>query len=626
MTLRFIFLIATLPVIHSLHAQDTVVKPSVRIISKAQLEADLPYHDLDSGSNRMELYHPLRQQYLTYNDLGNIGLPARTLHFDISRNTGFNYGFVPHGVYFFNAEKTTYVNTRTPFTDISFVQGGNELLILKVKHAQNILPRWNAGIDYHRITSQGFLLRQYSSLYGLNAFTTYASKDKRYLLLANFISNSGLNEESGGIRYDSTFEKLTGSQKQVFTNLANSETHFHNREFFAKQLLRFGSSRFIETGKDSVYDFTTASQWVHTLHASQLSYAFYNYGDTNSVLLPARYYDLTLETYDSIFLGKLSNSLTWQKFYNGKGFILPGSKSDLVRSILGLGIRHEIINVAQPAYVRRLQNWILEGNFQSVGLSDQQVRTQSEIAYVVSGYNQGDYKLRVHSKLVYSGFRWLFEGGIQRFRCDFAAELYKSNQFIWNNPLKQVQTSYARLGLLQWKQFSLVATIRQLNNWVYFGFDARPAQINKNIGVYSVNASKTFTIWKLKFEHELLWQKSSSDSIRFPEYSGMIRYYFQSRFYGISRFQLGFNLFYNTRYQGEMYNPATRQFFLQNQISIGSYPVFSPFFIADIKRVSLFVTYEHINMDQVKKGMYYTVHYPIDLSSMRMGVRWRFYD
>jgi hypothetical protein len=36
-------------------------------------------------------------------------------------------------------------------------QGKQNLIFLQVKYSQNILPRWNVGIDYQRITSAGFL-------------------------------------------------------------------------------------------------------------------------------------------------------------------------------------------------------------------------------------------------------------------------------------------------------------------------------------------------------------------------------------------------------------------------------------------------------------------------------------
>lgn len=615
-----------------LYGQDSTksyIRPAIRTITKEFVAADLQYRDLDTNSNRLELYHPLRRNNIVYQDLGNIGLSARSLHFTSEREAGFNYGYIPHAAYFIDPLQTRYINTRTPYTDIIAMQGGKELLMFKLRHAQNILPRWNAGIDLNRITSEGFLLRQYSSVWGVNVFTHYTTRYKRYVLLGNLTFNSGLNDESGGIKYDSSYEKLTGGEKQVFTNLNNSETHFRNRQIYAQQFLRFGTARYLSSLHDSVYDFSSRSQMVHTIHASEVSYAFYNKGDVDPLLLPNRYYDTTSNTYDSIYYGKLSNSLAYQHLSTLPSFRFLGIRNDSLRTLLSTGLTYDLMNTAQPVFIRQYNNILLEGKFEMTSLRTFTSILSTEAAYVASGYNQGDYKLKLQTLLTYNAFSILLYVRLQQALSDYTTLIYKSNPFIWNNAFEPVRTRQFKVGLMsnRWRNnFRLTGGIQQLENWVYFNSNALPAQLASAANVYTAELQKTFAMGRLRFEHHLMWQKSTTDSIRLPEFSGFIRYYYQARFFGISKLQIGFNVFYNTAYKSDAYNPSSRQFYLQQDVRTGNYPVFNPFLITDIKRASIFLTYEHLNMDWFKSGMYYTAHYPVELSSMRMGIRWRFYD
>jgi hypothetical protein len=178
-----------------------------------------------------------------------------------------------------------------------------------------------------------------------------------------------------------------------------------------------------------------------------------------------------------------------------------------------------------------------------------------------------------------------------------------------------------------WRQnIQLSGKIQTIDHYTFLNQSATPVQDQKTINFFTLELNKTLQIGKVYLEHMVYYQKSESKNIRVPEFAGMIRYYYQAKFFGISKFQFGFSITYNTAYYGNSYSPSTHQFFLQDQVKIGNYPVLSPFFIGDIKRASVFFIYEHINMDWIKNGMYYTVHYPINLSTFRMGVRWRLYE
>ncbi|MES2778308.1 MAG: putative porin, partial [Bacteroidota bacterium] len=509
-------------------------------------------------------------------------------------------------------------------TDLFYAQGGNEMLFLQATHSQNILARWNVGFVYQRITSEGYFPRQTTSLYNYQITTTYHSKNKRYMLLANATWNRGVNEESGGVKSDSLFEALTGANKVVSPKLTDAQSRFKNRAAHITQYWNFGTAKYAYSDEDTLYDFASRSHIAYTFHAEDMIYGFDNAGTTDTTLLPHQYYDVGATTYDSAYYGKMSHNLAFS-FFNSREKQLQ----DSIRTFLNGGISHTLINVAQPAFIRQFHNIIIDGTFEKQALKNYSLSFALYGAYNLSGFNSGDFKQEASIRYRLPLFDVKATEMVQFYRPDYALLLFKSNQFIWNNTFDQ--TSVTKLGgSITTRSLRHNATVSfnqyALPNWTYIGTDATPKQQSGTALVTTLTVSKTFQAWKFFFEHELMYQQSNTDVIRLPEYGGMIRYYFESRLFKRLKFQLGFSVFYNSAYYANDYNPASRLFYLQNNTRIGNYPVMDPFFLGEVKRASFFVKYEHVNQDWTARGFYYTPHYPITLQSLRLGVRWRFYN
>ncbi|MFN6082776.1 MAG: putative porin [Bacteroidota bacterium] len=609
--------------INQLRAQDTtrVIKTSTKHITEYELDRGLGYTSLDTSLNRNEIFHAGYKKHIIFQDLGNIGSAMRPLLFNAERSIGFQYGFNPFESYFINPQQTKFFNNKSPYTDLFYTQGSNELIFLQAKHAQNILPRWNMGLDFQRITSQGFLLRQITGMYNYQFFTHYQSKEKRYALLAHATWNRGVNEENGGNQNDSAFEELTGQNKKVVVKLSKAQTRFKTRDAYIKQYYKFGKGRFIKDGEDSIYTFEPSFQLSHRIHTHEESFIFENNGTTDSALLPNRYYDTTSTTYDSAYFGRLSNTieLTW----------MSNIKTDSSRWLFRTGINYELINASQIVFTRFHYNIGVEGSIEKVSVKNNQVLHGIDAQYITQGYNSGDYKLHAFYTIQNKWFCLTPMVTMQQYRPDYTLQLFKSNQFIWNNTYQAV--SFAKLAARMQtnifrNNFSLTFNRHLLNNFVYVNEKALPQQESSNIQITTVELSKTFQLWKFFFEHQLIFQQSSSNNVRVPEFGGSVRYYFQSRLFKVMTVQLGFDAFYNSSYFGNAYNPASRLFYIQNTTRIGNYPVIDPFLCAEIKRAIIFFKFEHANQDLFNNGFYYTPSYPVSLSSFRMGVRWRMYN
>jgi hypothetical protein len=167
-----------------------------------------------------------------------------------------------------------------------------------------------------------------------------------------------------------------------------------------------------------------------------------------------------------------------------------------------------------------------------------------------------------------------------------------------------------------------------LANWVYYDTDLKPTQTDKIALVQVLQLQKTFKLWKLYFDNKVLFQKSSQDYVRLPELGLVLRYYFQRvMFKKALKLQAGINVFYNTAFYAQAYNPATRGFYLQNEKQIGNYPLLNLFICGEIRHAVIFASYDHLNQDWIStSGFYSTPSHPLALTAFKIGVRWRMYN
>jgi len=91
--------------------------------------------------------------------------------------------------------------------------------------------------------------------------------------------------------------------------------------------------------------------------------------------------------------------------------------------------------------------------------------------------------------------------------------------------------------------------------------------------------------------------------------------------------QLGFDLMYNTNFNGNAYNPSLAEFYHQNKEKLKFYPILDLFFRLQVKFTNIFFRVEHVNQGMFKqKGIYTAPNYGYLDRTFRVGVLWQFYD
>lgn len=620
---NFLYVILSIVLLLSsnkLCAQDSLRKHPFIHNNAWGIDRDLNYQTLDTNMNETEIFHPMYQKNILFQDLGNIGTAGRSAIFSINQPIGFNGMFNPYESYFLLSQHARFYNTTKPFTELFYSQGSNELLFLKATHTQNILPRWNVGVDFQRISSEGFLLRQKTSHYNTQVTTNYHSKNKRYYLLAALTWNKGTLQENGGITSDSAFEALSGSNKTVNVNLISSQNQYRNRSAWVKQYYRFGNSYTTVKGDDTLYHFEPKSQISYTIKAEETSHIFINSGDSNNTLLPNQFYStIANQTYDSLHNGLLENKVNYSWL---------NKTNELKQTFLNVGIFHQTAVISQSTYVNNHQNLIAEVQFEKRNKGNNSLSFFVDASAVLWGYNNNNHLIKAGIIYTTKPLELTVSGTKQVYTPDYSMLKFASNQFQWenkfNNSSSLSQHIIVKTNTLK-NNFTLSINHYLIGNQTYINEFLLPEQASGNASVIHIQLDKTFKAGKFFFKHNLHYQQSNVKYIPVPSFGGMLRYYFQTNFYK-SKIQLGVDVFYNTAYYGMGWSPATRMFYLQQQNRIGNYPLINPFVCMQIKRAVLFGIYEHLNQNLINVGFYNTPHHPISLQSFRMGIRWRFYN
>jgi hypothetical protein len=493
--------------------------------------------------------------------------------------------------------------------------------MLDGKFAVNATPRLNFGIDYSRITQDGFYLRQFTTGYFTQAHTNYYSKSKRYRLLANINWNRGVHDENGGIQSDSLFESLVGTNKSVPVYLYSSQSRFKQFNAYAKQYYYLGSSELIvDENEDSTYLVKPVAYLSHTINYETEQYFFDNVNGDSAFLFPGFNLDSSYIFSDSVGKKVLNNRFAFGTW-----------KTDEKRNLFAeAGLNIQNFSIHTYSGYRTEFNVITDGILERAPKSKTDIGLKAQGQFCLLGYNIGDFQATGEVKLIFKGLDVTGSFSNFLYKADEVMLRYQSNPFVWNNNYSKINVTRLRGGFktLKFKNnFNLEFNSYLLTNWVYFGKDVVPVQTNEVISVNSLSLTKTFQLGFLFLENTLLYQKSSNNIVRLPELSAKIRWYVNGNLFKKAlRFQLGAAVWFNTAYYGNAWNPAARAFYLQDRVSIGNYPVLDVFLTGEIKKAIIFVKLEHANMDWMNQGFYNTPHYPLPIRALRLGVKWRMYN
>jgi len=603
--------------------------------------------EIDTMKTQFQIYDPVFSNSIANTFLGNTGLQTQNLiYFNQEKRPGFFF-MRPFTPYLYTPENNTYFNIIKPFTllEYSSTFGNKEKRedIFHAIHTQNLTPFLNVGFDIRLLSSGGLYSRQKAKLTNFNLFGSYTGHD--YSFHTSFHVNNSSAEENGGIADDSIFFNENIDEKAYDIKLENADSRIKSLMFHFTQRYKFGKEEQVadttsETGFRKWRDRTVKTgSFLHTLEY-QRSHRLYTdeITDMNRDFYPNYFIDPN-QTRDSTYFRSLRNTFQLmldenphrKNDFGARAFI----SHDWVRyafntvydTLVSNGDTsvhrnhkyYQYNNVQLGATVMHTVgggwDWIFDGRFYLIGYRAGDLNASGKITKEFQGK-------KGKSRISISG-----EFSLQE--ADHFLNFYESNHFRWYNDFRKIKDIRGSLQVSNEAiQLDAGAHLSLVSDLVYHTDSVMPAQHGGVISVVGLDLHKHFSAGIFHSDHQINYQLSSDNNVvRLPDLS-----YYTSNYISFTivenalTAQLGFDLYYYTRYRALAFSPSSGMFYNQDIMELGNYPYLNPFLTAKLKRTRFYLRYDHPYAGLIKKKYFHVLNYPMPGRVFRFGLSWTFYD
>lgn len=540
-----------------------------------------------------------RIENMFYQQLSTDGSPHKPLLFQLPNLHSFNYQPSVYDAAKFTRENIKFYNVFKPYSELRYSNTLNTSRYFSVIHAQNIYKNIHLGFQYDvNYTTGSFDKSQIMNQF-FNATLRFKNKKETYEGYLGFVRNRAMQNESGGLKSDSSFAAGEFSSLNAYpVNLSMAYSKWKSVDAFLVQKFNFG-----KLIKDS--SIISNLSLVH-----ELSY-FSNarlYVDANPMegFYQNFYFD-TLKTNDSLSTQRIQNSLSLR---NEK--TIP----------FEIGIKHDYVLFADSLNNERSSNFT---PFVNLGLDVSGFKLNFLAEYIISNnrYNE-DFQIggNVEFKNLYANLRLMNKS------VDYFYNRYWTNNFKWENNFSKTNMFNTNLGYNHKEKFAFNIGYFLLNDLVYINNNLLPQQTSKPTSIIQASLLHNLKLGIFNLKGVMTLQKlSSEEAIRVPVFQAKQGISINFKMFNQKlQTQVGFDFRYNTSYFADSFMPAMGAFVHQDNVKIGNY-LFTDFFVqAQIDRVKFFVALTHPYAGVFENNYYLTPHYPSEKLNLRYGVTWMFFD
>ncbi|MER0438091.1 putative porin [Emticicia sp. W12TSBA100-4] len=549
-----------------------------------------------------------------YQDLGNLGTAIKPLFFTPTTDIAKNLGYSTYGAYAFDVRKTTYFNTKSPYTNVNYVQSGGGAAIMHFTHSQNIKPRLNATLDVRRMSSS----KQYGApqtreerlvdSWAAMLHANYESKNEKYIVLGSYNHFNHAPLEQGGIQplgdstafvaesslgnYRDFLSKLTGAASRDWRN----ELHVYHQYkltngFQVYHILDYQKRRDLYTDIRFGADSSEKAGFYQVIPKSVK--------DTLSMDLR---YNLLENKFGikGIYKGFAYRLYLRQRFYSMRsdsGNYLP-NKINTETLVGGWA------NYFFPDSVRRVYAEAELGAVNTLG----NLRLQAE--YLSPRIKAGVTILRVPPNIL--------------------DEKFTSVAYDWNKKLAKTFTTnlYASTSL-QKGNFVLSPSAYNslITNYIYYDTKAQVRQDSSAINIFRVGLGVEYRWKRLLIANQSYYTANTAENrLPTPKFANNTTISYEFIYAKVLRINAGVEIYYRSAYFANNFMPLTRQFFLQDQQKVWGTPVADVFADLKINKVRLFFKFAHVNQGFPSNGYYVSSTYPGLRRTFFLGVNWPLFD
>ncbi|MBR1514588.1 MAG: hypothetical protein IJ622_09900 [Bacteroidales bacterium] len=606
-------------------------------------------------------YEVLERENTIYSTLSNTGLAHKSMRFGYRSHVGFDMSFSAFSAFMQDESNMLSYQSVLPYSEIRYLMTATDKeQHLNVRFGRQFAPRLFVAFTFNTDYSPGAFKNNKSVNNYFWVNTHYFTKNQRYAVSAFWYRNKLEMQENGGITNDEAYSSHTETDNSVITTNLNSannyvissgiglEHYFNLLPQIIKTTNNETPQRMIDSigtdslAVDSIVVDTQSIRQKLKVRKFTLGRICHSFNYLNSKLYynesspSAAFYQSfdtlfnTSKSTDTTRISAFKNSLQW----NSLGY---QKYNDDVPFYLYAGVNHGYYTIKSFDYLEGETR--TDRNINQIGVSGgiiinlfKSTRITGQGELITLGHQIGDFDVKGQWKqfIGTSSNNYgsaIFDFEIKRQSANWFEERYNSNHFRWDNDFHAA--TYLTFNLrYNYKKYSIGAKQTSISNLIYFGTDARPAQYEGMFSIREAYLSFHQNLWRFELEGFASMQKSSNeDVIHLPLFMGQLKVaYSQPIFRKAAVLHPSLTVRYFTKYYADAYMPATRTFYLQNEVQIGNFPYIDLAIALKVKKATVFVAYSNMFLLTGNYNSFIAPHYPMRDSRIFIGINWRLFN
>lgn len=551
----------------------------------------------------------------------NIGAGFNQLSYEF--NAKQNLSLMPenksYGIVGINDVK--YYDVKTPTATFIYHTAMRNGAALQSTYTQNIGKRFNFSLDYMGLRSQGFYRNSLAANNNTLFSGHYTSKKGNYELFAHYLHQNVNNQENGGIIDDDLFlsgERQFRNRQNAQVNLQSSSSQFSYRRYYlSHQFTPFNSEKFPFRIRHTV--FNQGNKYYYDQNAVE-DYWFEQPSEIiGGFPLSTKKYSNNLSNTVSLVFDnerfKLDAGVRYQnlKFGITENNALPSLNipSEIKENRLGA-----VGNIQVKLFDKFQLNSFLE--FSNGSQFGSYIKTTNNVKFEPIKDYFVDAKVNFQS--AYPSFNYLANTSI-----------YRGFNYFLEDAKNQAVTEIGGSVNLKWFQSQLFANYFRIDNYTYFGSDAKPRQSSNPLNISQIGGDATFSYGKFHLNTRLQFQNAltNKELLPMPSVIGRANFFFQSKaFNNAAEIQTGLKVYYFSKFASREYFTILNEYILprNDSFSIGGQPIADLYFNMKVKKMFFFIEGQQIGTLISHNKAYAFPHYPVYDFRLNIGIVWYLFN
>ena len=583
-------------------------------------------------------YNYLRRDDFELMPFSNVGQPYNKLGVDLEVNQLLPHmGAMAKNFNYKEFYEVDYYNVATPMTELMFKTTFEQGQLLDALLTFNMSRNLNMSIAYKGFRSLGKYNNDQAESGNFVTTGNYQSKSGRYDARWHIAAQDVTTEENGGLlEKELQFESGESEFKDrsrldlLFSTQNTGENRILGKRYFLDHAYYISKKK---TDSGSVKRTSLAIG-----HQFNYETKYYKYNQTavedvfgNAFVSPVedqqRLKTMQNQVNASFYnktLGQLKGRLDVINYNYYSNSILVTETGDIIDRLKGT----EFLFGAD--YEKIIGGFQIKGSgTQSISGNLTGTLLDASAGYKINDKNE--FSFAIHSSSRMPNFNYLlYQSDYENYNWDNADDFDKVsvNSFQFN------------LNSVFWGNLSAKYTTTK--NYTYFTSDASaenieagleqayisPQQEGNAVNYIKVKYNKEFRLGAFALNNTLMYQNVSQTNqvLNVPEFVTRNTLYFSSDVFKKAMYiQTGITFKYFTAYNMDAYNPVLGEFYVQNNESLGGYPLLDFFINARVRQTRIYLKAEHFNSSFTGYNFYSAPNYPYRDFVIRFGLVWNFF-